>query len=180
MTKRLRKDSKINITDSDYIKAFETCKTMSRTLNDHEKNYSTIQKELLAIIFGCRKFRPYLYGKKFIIRTDHKPLQWLFNINKPNSKLLRWRLELEEFEYEVKYTKSKDNLVADALSSIEINVLENKTGNEEDNTSIIANVDDNTDDIDNSAEQHPIQDMPIAERSINSFKHQICIHVKKT
>lgn len=57
---------------------------MSRTLNEHEINYSTIEKELLAIIFGCNKFRPYLFGK---------PLSWLMNINNPNSRLLRWRLE---------------------------------------------------------------------------------------
>lgn len=62
---------------------------MSRTLNKHEINYSVIEKELLDIIFGYNKFRPYLYGKKCIIKSDHKPLSWLMNINKPNSRLLR-------------------------------------------------------------------------------------------
>lgn len=61
---------------------------------NHEINYSTIEKELLAIIFGCSRFRPYLFGKTFKIKSDHKPLSWLFNVNKPNSRLVRWRLEL--------------------------------------------------------------------------------------
>ena len=68
----------------------------SRTLNDHEKNYSTIEKELLAVIWSVKHFRPYLYGRKFKILTDHKPLQWLSTLKEPNSKLMRWRLALEE------------------------------------------------------------------------------------
>lgn len=47
----------------------------SRTLNDTEQKYSTIEKELLAIVYATKHFRPYLYGAKFTIQTDHKPLQ---------------------------------------------------------------------------------------------------------
>jgi hypothetical protein len=72
-------------------------------LNNSEKNYSTTQKELLAIVWGCKKYRPYLYGTKFTIVTDHKPLKWVFNVKDPSSRLLRWRLKLEEFDYEVVY-----------------------------------------------------------------------------
>ena len=90
----------------------------SRTLNKAELNYSTIEKELLAIVWSTKHFRPYLYGRKFIIETDHKPLQWLFNVNDPGSRLLRWRLKLEEYEYEVQYKKGSLNINADALSRI--------------------------------------------------------------
>lgn len=92
----------------------------SRTLNDSEKNYSTIEKELLSIIYATKYFRPYIFGRKFRIITDHKPLQWLMNLKEPNSRLVRWRLKLEEFDYEIVYKKGKQNTNADALSRIEI------------------------------------------------------------
>lgn len=49
----------------------------SRTLNDHEKNYAAIEKELLAIVWATSYFRPYIYGNKFEILSDHQPLKWL-------------------------------------------------------------------------------------------------------
>lgn len=95
----------------------------SRTLNDTENKYSTIEKELLAIIWAVTYFRPYLYGRKFLILTDHKPLKWLFSLKEPNQKLIRWRLKLEEYDYEIDYKKGKNNN-ADALSRIEINPID--------------------------------------------------------
>jgi len=67
----------------------------SRTLVNAEKNYSTTEKELLAIVWGSKQFRQYQYGRKFTIVTDHKPLTWVFNVKDPSSRLLRWRLKLE-------------------------------------------------------------------------------------
>lgn len=52
----------------------------SRTLNKSENNYSTTELECLAIVYGVKQFRPYLYGRKFIILSDHRPLTWLFNL----------------------------------------------------------------------------------------------------
>lgn len=92
----------------------------SRTLNDSEINYSTIEKELLAIVWACKYFRPYLFGRKFKIITDHQPLQWLMNLKEPNSRLTRWRLKLSEYDYTITYKKGKSNTNADALSRIEI------------------------------------------------------------
>src|SRR5436190_21330777 len=77
----------------------------SRTLNEHEINYSTTEKELLAIVWTTKYFKPYLLGVKFKIVTDHKPLTWLFNLKEPNSKLLRWKLKLQEIDYEIEYKK---------------------------------------------------------------------------
>jgi hypothetical protein len=88
----------------------------SRTLNDAERNYSTIEKELLAIVWSVKHFRPYLYGRKFSIRTDHQPLKWLMNLKDPASRLMRWRIKLEEYNYEIDYVKGTSNAVADALS----------------------------------------------------------------
>jgi len=95
----------------------------SRSLNDHEKNYSTIEKELLGIVWAVKYFRPYLYGRKFTIKTDHRPLVWLNNLKEPNSKLQRWKIQLNEYDYEIDYIKGKENFVADELSRI-ININE--------------------------------------------------------
>lgn len=97
----------------------------SRTLNNAEQNYSTTEKELLAIIWSVKHFRPYLFGRKFTIVTDHKPLTWLFNCKDPGSRLLRWRLKLSEYDYSIQYKPGKINSNADALSRpISINIVQ--------------------------------------------------------
>ena len=60
----------------------------SRILNEPECNYSTIEKELLAIVSSVEHFRPYLLGQEFVIYTDHRPLQWLFSCQNPSSRLI--------------------------------------------------------------------------------------------
>lgn len=54
-----------------------------RDLNDAERNYSTTEREALAVIFGIKKFAPYLHGRKFILHTDHHLLKWLITITDP-------------------------------------------------------------------------------------------------
>ena len=88
------------------------------TLNRAERNYSTTEQELLAIVWGMRYFRPYLYGRKFTVVTDHKPLTWIMNVKDPGSRLLRWRIMLEEYDYDIVYRKGALNTNADALSRI--------------------------------------------------------------
>jgi len=88
----------------------------SRLLNKAEQNYSTIEKESLAIVYCVNHFRPYLYGNKFTIVTDHKPLEWLHSVKNPTSRLVRWRLKLAEYEYNITYKAGKSNCNADALS----------------------------------------------------------------
>lgn len=95
----------------------------SRTLSRSEENYSTIEKKLKAIIWACKYFRPYLFGNKFTLYTDHQPLTYIFNMKDPSSKLVRWRLYLEEFDFEIKYRKGTQNVVADGLSRIQISNL---------------------------------------------------------
>lgn len=103
----------------------------SRTLNAHEINYSTIERELLAIVWACKYFRPYIYGREFLIQTDHRPLTWIKNLKDSNPKLQRWKAQLDEYDCKLEYIKGKENVVADSLSRP---VLENsKDYNKENN-----------------------------------------------
>lgn len=92
----------------------------SRTLTDTETRYSTIQKELLAIIESIRAFRPYLYGRSFILITDHKPLVHLFSLKNCSSILYRMKLTLMEYDFKVMYRAGSQNTVADCLSRTKI------------------------------------------------------------
>ena len=93
----------------------------SRSLNSAERNYSTIERELLAIVYATDKFRYYLYGKKFTIITDHNPLVYLNNITLSSERLTRWRLKLAEYDFDIKYRKGKANANADAMSRTDPN-----------------------------------------------------------
>lgn len=90
----------------------------SRGLNKAEVRYSTIEKELLAIVWAVKYFRPYLFGRHFKNFTDHKPLLYLFSLNNPSSRLTKFRLCLEEYDFDVEYVRGKENVSADALSRI--------------------------------------------------------------
>lgn len=88
----------------------------SRVLTKAERNYSTIERELTAIVWGCKQFRPYIWGRKFTIVTDHKPLTWIFKMNDPSSRIMRLKLKLQEFDYTIVYKKGKENCNSDGLS----------------------------------------------------------------
>lgn len=97
----------------------------SRGFTRGESNKSTIEQELTAIHWAVTHFRPYLYGRKFMIQTDHKPLVYLYSLKDPSSKLTRMRLDLEEFDFQIQYVKGKDNVIADALSRVDFEAIKN-------------------------------------------------------
>lgn len=88
----------------------------SRSLLDAETKYSTTELELLAIVWAIEHFRVYLYGKKFQVVTDHRPLAWLMDLRDPSSRLMRWKIRLAHYDFTIEYIKGKLNHVADCLS----------------------------------------------------------------
>lgn len=236
LTRCLKKGTKIDPADQNYIQAFHPCKELltnapilsypdfdqtfhlttdasnvaigavlsqnskpiafySKTLNSAERNYSTIERELFAIVESCRHFRPYLFGRPFVIETDHKPLVWLFSLKEPSSRLVRWRLKLEEFQYNVTYKKGKENVEADTLSRIEINTREAIAEDDLDLLSILPNVDlaeelplddcdeilgnpdrdDGSDITTHTSAENPICAIPISDKPVNHYVNRIII-----
>ena len=88
----------------------------SRKLLDREQKYSTIEKECLAIKLAVKAFQMYLLGRPFIIQTDHRTLQWLSNVKDENSRLARWSLALQPYQFEIEHRKGRANANADSLS----------------------------------------------------------------
>ena len=88
----------------------------SKKLNVHELKYSTVEKEALALVMSVRVFSVYFNTSPVVIYSDHKPLQFLRKMYNHNAKLTRWRLELEEYDLDVRHRAGKDNLLPDLLS----------------------------------------------------------------
>ncbi|XP_057452284.1 uncharacterized protein LOC130744109 [Lotus japonicus] len=91
----------------------------SRTLDSAQANYTTTEKELLAIVFALDKFRSYLLGSRIIVYTDHAALKFLLKKAESKPRLIRWMLLLQEFDLEIRDRSGAQNLVADHLSRIE-------------------------------------------------------------
>ena len=89
-----------------------------RTLDEAQKNYTIIEKELLEIVFALEKFRSYLLGSKVIIYTNHSALKHLLSKRELKPMLIRWILLLQEFYLEIRDKKGFENGVADHLSRI--------------------------------------------------------------
>ena len=92
---------------------------ISRSLTKSEQNYSTTEKELLAIVWAFQKFHPYLHGSNTEVETDHQPLVLLIHKQHPPGRLLRWALALQEYTFTLRYCKGSTNIVADSLSRAE-------------------------------------------------------------
>lgn len=141
----------------------------SRTLNGAETRYATFEKELLAIVWATKYFRCYLLYRKFKIQSDHQALKFLDNMKDPNDRVIRWKIRLSEFDYIIEYLKGKYNVVADALSRIEVNQLVDMASqpDEENCTDIESDIA-----TQHSAAEDNSRYFPITEKPINVFGNQ--------
>ncbi|KAG1332920.1 hypothetical protein G6F62_007014 [Rhizopus arrhizus] len=89
----------------------------SRTLRAAEKNYATVHLEALAIVWGINKYRHYLLGRRFILRTDNSALTFVLEPSRPSPKLARWATTLMEYDYQVEHHPGARN-PADSLSRL--------------------------------------------------------------
>nr|GEY50097.1 reverse transcriptase domain-containing protein [Tanacetum cinerariifolium] len=100
-------------------KHFRPIHYASKTLIKAESNYTTTEKEMLAVVYAFKKFRFYLIMNKSIVYTDHFALKYIFAKKDSKARLLRWVLLLQEFTFKVIDTKGAENLAADHLSRLE-------------------------------------------------------------
>ena len=100
----------------------------SRSLSRAERNYTTLERELLAVLFCIDKFKAYVEGVRFSVITDNYSLLWLNNLKNPSGKLVRWAVKLRQHSFDLIHRKGFLNVIPDALSRIqheenEINVI---------------------------------------------------------
>ena len=102
----------------------------SRTLQPHEKNYGVTELEALGVVWAVKHFRPYLYGHKCHVVTDHEALKSLLNTPHPSGKLARWGLAIQELDLQIHYRPRRVNQAADTLSRFPLQtlLLENRRG----------------------------------------------------
>lgn len=90
----------------------------SRVLNAAERNYTTTEKECLAFVDACKVFRPYLIGRKFTVIIDHIALKWLKESDDSTSRICRWSLKLQDFDFDIVHRPGSTHANADGLSRI--------------------------------------------------------------
>ncbi|GJT26557.1 reverse transcriptase domain-containing protein [Tanacetum coccineum] len=99
-------------------KHFKPIHYASKTMNEAQENYTTIEKELLVVVFAFDKFRQYLVLSKTIVFMNHSALRYLFTKQDAKPRLIRWILFLQEFDIEIRDKKGAENLAADHLSQL--------------------------------------------------------------
>jgi hypothetical protein len=92
----------------------------SKKFNKHQKNYSTVEKEALALLLALQHFEVYVSAaqRPIVVYTDHNPLTFLDKMKNKNQRLMRWSLFLQEYDVEIRHIRGKDNVIADALSRV--------------------------------------------------------------
>ena len=89
---------------------------LSRSLTRQERNFSTTEKECLAVLFAIERLRPYIEGSHFKVITDHASLVWLTSLQNPTGGLARWSVRMQQYNFTITHRPGKDHVVPDTLS----------------------------------------------------------------
>lgn len=135
---------------------------ISRTLSKAEENYATNEKEMLAIIWALDSLRNYVYGAEILIYTDHMPLTFAMSPKNNNTKMKKWMAYLDEHNRKIIYKPGRSNVVADALSRVQINIMMNSL------TPTLHSADND--------DRHYI---PSTEAPVNVFRNQLIFQVHR-
>ena len=100
-------------------KNFKAIYYVCKTFNEAQENYTTTEKEMLAMVFAYEKFRPYILGSHVIRHTDHATIKYLMEKKDVKPRLIMWVLLLQKFDLEIKDKKGSDNVIVDHLSKME-------------------------------------------------------------
>ena len=112
----LSQQQPVNYNDPDSEEREFVIAYASRGLTPAESHYAPTEGKCLALVWATRKFKQYLHGQRFLMRTDHAALKLLQSARFENPKLERWALRLQEFDFEEEYVPGQENVVADHLS----------------------------------------------------------------
>ena len=90
----------------------------SKKFTKSQQNYSTVEKECLALVLALQHFEVYVSSSSspIVVYSDHNPLVFLHKLKDKNQRLLRWSLMLQEYSLDIRHIKGKDNVIADCLS----------------------------------------------------------------
>ena len=88
----------------------------SQKLLPRKTHYAAMEKECLAIVWALNHFHPYLFGQRFTVETDHRPLSWLNKTKSSSTHLARWALAVQPYKFDVQHRKGSQNGSADGLS----------------------------------------------------------------
>lgn len=129
---------------------------VSRSLSENEKNFAQIEKELLAIVFAFEKYHYFVYGKKIIVQSDHKPLETIINkpLPKVTSRLQRMLLKLLKYDFKIVYVPGSKMYIADTLSR---SYIEEEIKEDEEMLNVIHCLD---------------QQLPMSKRRIEQFQKE--------
>ena len=109
----------------------------SKKLSQCEKNYSTLDKEYLALYLAIKRFNPYLYGVHFKAYTDHKPLVQFLKHQMHSPRQQRWFLRLQQYDYDLSYIKGSKISTADFLSRVDVVASTSRIENKNVSTEVI-------------------------------------------